>query len=230
MHDKTNIFYRMGGIAAVAIFALYVVITLLFLIAGARPVGVQQWLVYIGAHRMVWWGILALSVATDLLFLPLLAALHKVLSPTGRVMTYAGIGLVTLFVILDLAITWPHYGRLISLSGRFAMASADTARTAAVSDAASSVAAISSILFSVYAIAVPALGILLLGIPMLKSSFSRAAAYLGFATGLFATAATVGGVFTPRLALVSIAASVLTMVWALVVGIRLLGTGNSQTA
>ncbi|HEY9595518.1 MAG TPA: hypothetical protein VHE79_13650, partial [Spirochaetia bacterium] len=59
-------------------------------------------------------------------------------------------------------------------------------------------------------------------ISMLKSSFSKTAAYLGIATGVLATVATVGGVFTSDLAIVSIAASVLTTVWALIVGIKLL--------
>ncbi len=223
MPGKVSPLYRIGGIAAVLIFALYVVITVLFLVAGARPSGAQQWLMYIGPHRAVWWGILILSVATDLLFLPLLAALRGALSSTNRVITHVGAGLVALFVILDLAITWPHYGKLISLSGRYAVAATDTARTVAVSEAMSSVAAISSTFFSIYAILVPALGILLLGIPMLNSSFSKTAAYFGIATGVLATVATVGGVFTSDLAIVSIAASVLTTVWALIVGINLLG-------
>jgi hypothetical protein len=48
-------------------------------------------------------------VATDLLFVPVLWALYAVLKNVNRTMMLAGTSLVALFIVLDLAITWPNY-------------------------------------------------------------------------------------------------------------------------
>jgi hypothetical protein len=79
-----------------------------------------------------------------------------------------------------------------------------------------------SSLEGIYSIVTLAVGILLIGIVMLRGTFSRAAAYLGVATGVLGIASVVGQlVVAGSGAIIAILASVLTTAWVLVVGYRL---------
>ena len=103
-----------------------------------------------------------------------------------------GAGLLVLFVILDLAITWPNYAVLISLSGDYAAATDDAQRAALIATAGYPTAILDSGLLGAYIILVPGLGVLVIGLVMLRSAFGRTTAYLGVATGLAALVAVVG--------------------------------------
>ena len=77
---------RIGGISAVVLAVAYVVITVLYVVVGAVPTEPDggAWLTYLADRTAVWWGITGLSVLTDLLFLPIAAALFVALgAPTA---------------------------------------------------------------------------------------------------------------------------------------------------
>jgi hypothetical protein len=57
---------------------------------------------------------------------------------------------------------------------------------------------------------------------MLRAAFGRVTAYLGLATGVLGMVAVVGGAFRDDLGLVVVPTSVLTTVWVILVGRRLL--------
>ena len=136
----------------------------------------------------------------------------------------AGAGLLALFAILDLAITWPSFASLITLAGQHAAAVDDAERAAIVAAANYPASVLESSLFAVYAILVPAVGILLIGLVMrARTSLWRGhrlagrgrRAYLGIV-------AVVGPLAWSPLGTLAILTSVLTLVWILLAGIRLL--------
>src|SRR5262249_58589591 len=91
---------------------------------------------------------------------------------------------VGLFVVLDLAVTWPNCAALISLSGNYAAAATDVERANYVAAANYASAVLTSSLEAVYSILVLSLGILMVGLVMLKGNFGKSTAYVGVVTGI----------------------------------------------
>jgi hypothetical protein len=134
----------------------------------------------------------------------------------------AGGGLLALFVVLDLAVTWPNYAALITLGEEFTGAGDDAERVVVLGAAKYAVAVLSSGYFAAYAILLPGAGIGIIGLVMLKAGFGRLAGYLAVATGVLAVLAVVSPLFADAGDIVSILASVFTMCWVLVTGYKLL--------
>lgn len=213
--------FRIGGASALALAVFYVVITVLYSLGGALPEGPEAWLTYLAGHSREWWAILYLSVVTDVLFLPVAWALFASLRRRNESAMLVGAGLLVLFALLDLAITWPNYATLIHLSGQYVSATGD-ARTTVLAAATYAVGVLDSTLFGVYAILVPSLGILVIGQVMLKGVYGRLTAWLGIATGISGIVAVVGPLLVDALGIVAVLTSVLTLVWLFLVGYRLL--------
>jgi hypothetical protein len=218
--------FRAGGISAIALGASYLVITALYVLAGAVPSGGEAWLEYLAAHTAVWWAILGLSVLTDFLFLPVAWSLYLALKSSSSNATLVGAGLLVLFAVLDLAVTWPNYASLISLSGDYAAATTDAQRAASVAATSYPLAVLTSSLFAVYAILVPSLGILVVSLVMLRGMFGKSIAYLGVLTGILGIVSVVGSFFLTALDATVIVTSVLTTLWVLLVGYRMLRFGR----
>lgn len=212
--------HRAGGLSAVALGVSYVAITGLYVAGGALPDDPAERLRHFADHSTAWWAILALSVATDLLFLPVIWALYKLLRPINANGALAGTVLIGLFVVLDLAVTWPNYSALITTGEK--LAADDTQRTVLLGAATHSLEVLSSGLFGVYAILIPAAGIFVIGLVMLKGGFGKAAAYVGIATGVLGVISVAGPIFLEAAGLTAIGASVLTTVWVFLVGYKLL--------
>ena len=62
----------------------------------------------------MWWAILGLSVLTDLLLVPVALALYLALKGVDRDAMLVATAFIGLFVVLDLAVTWPNYASLIA--------------------------------------------------------------------------------------------------------------------
>ena len=178
-HDRRELF-RAGGICAVALGVSYLIITGLYVMAGAPPTGPQAWLEYLSDQTTTWWGIAGLSVLTDVLFLPIALALYVALASLDRRAMLVGAGLLVLFALLDLAVTWPNFAALITLADGYAAAT-DADRTARDAAAGYPSAVLASRLFGVYVIVVPALGIAAMALAMLRERAWRATAYVGLA-------------------------------------------------
>jgi hypothetical protein len=216
--------YRAGGISAIVLAVAYLVITGLYVVAGTVPDGGgAAYLSYLAGKEAAWWGITGLSVLTDVLFFPVAAALYAALAPYGRNVMLAGAGLLALFAILDLAITWPNFASLITLTGQHAAAVDDAQRAALVAAANYPASVLESSLFAVYAILVPAVGALLIGLVMRAApGFGAAVGWLGVVTGVLGIVAVIGPLAWSALDPLYILTSVLTLVWILLSGIRLL--------
>ena len=222
VHQNEKGLYRLGGISAIALGLSYVIITVLYILSGALPTGGEEWLRHLAQHTAEWWGILGLSVLTDFLFLLVAWALYNALKGVDRNAMVAGAGLLALFVVLDLTVTWPNFSALITLSGKYNVAVGETQRMAFIAPANYAYEVLSSRLFAVYAILVPALGIFIIGFVMLKGAFHRPTAYLGVATGILGIIAVVGPFFIAALGMTVIITSILTTLWVFLVGYKLL--------
>ena len=132
---------RAGGISALLLGGLYLVIIALYSRVGAPPAGGEAWLIYLAGKTTVWWAILYLSVVTDLLFLPVALALYVALEGLGKYTMLMAVAFVGLFVAVDLSVTWADYASLLTLSDRFVVAATDAQRAAyiAAADHASAV-------------------------------------------------------------------------------------------
>jgi hypothetical protein len=214
--------YRVGGVSAIILSISYIIITVLYVLGGALPSGGEEWLKHLAKHTMEWRAIIGFSVLTDFLFMFVLWSLYCVLKEVNKNAILAGIGFVGLFVVLDLAVTWPNYSSLISLSSKYAITNNETQRMAFVWAANYAYGVLSSNLFAVYAILVPALGISIIGLVMLKGTFSKVASYLGIVTGILGIISVVGPFFFTALSMIAIITSVFTTVWVLFVGVQLL--------
>ncbi len=212
---------RVGGTSAIVLGVLYVVITVLYVVGGVLPESPTDQLRHLAEHTTAWWLILGLSVATDLLFLPVMWSLWAVLRSVNAGLVLAGAALVVLFVVLDLALTWPNFAVLIGLGDDFAAAD-DQQRTVLLAAATYAAAVVSSGLFAFYAILMPGAGILMVALVMLKARFGRGAAVVGIATGALATVAVVGSWFVEAAEAAVIPTSILTTLWVSLVGFALL--------
>lgn len=218
--------YRVGGISALVLGIAYIIIIGLYIPVGAPPSGGEAMLSYLDGKTTIWWAILGFSVLTDFLFVPLAFALYFALKGINRNVMLVATAFVGLFVVLDLAITWPSYASLITLSGDYAAATNDAQRATFIAAANYPSVVLESGLVGVYIILVPAVGIFLTGLVMLKGVFSKNTAYLGLATGIFATISVVGPIFVSALGAAVILASVLTTIWVLFAGYRLYQLGQ----
>lgn len=205
---------RVGGIAALALGAGYILVIPVFASVGAQPTGGgEAWLRYMAGHSARWWVILSLNVVTDVLYVPVGLGLYTALRGINQSAMLISLALLALFVGLDLAVTWTNYAALINLSGQYANASATATRAALAAAANYPAAVVGSRILALYAIVVPGVGIGIIEGVMLRGVFYRATAYLGLATAAFAVASLLG--FGPTV----IIAALLTTAWFLLAAI-----------
>jgi hypothetical protein len=212
---------RVGGVAALLLAAGYVVILPLFATVGAPPVGAQARLEYHSTGTAVWWGIVALSVLTDLLFVPIAASLYAALRRFGQPAMLVATTFTLLFVALDLAVLWPAKVSLIGLGEQYATAS-PAQRDLLLAAATYPAGVVDSILTSVYSVLTLGIGILTTGLVMLRAGTARATAIIGVLTGALGIASVVETALTGSFAVLVVLASLLTIVWLVLIGWGLL--------
>jgi hypothetical protein len=218
---------RIGGVAALLLAAGYVATIPLFAAVGAPPSGAQARLDYHASTTTAWWAIVALSVLTDLLFLPVAIALYTALRRSSEAAMLLASAFTLLFVVLDLAVTWPAYASLITLSQQYATATAVDQRALVVAAAGYPSAVLSSPLQSIDSILTLSIGILVAGLVMLRGAFGRAAGILGVTTGLVGIASVAQTALTGEVSPLAIATSLLTIAWLVLVGRGLLRSPRS---
>ena len=174
----------MGGIAALVLGTAYIIIVPLYAHVGAPPTGAEAWFKYLPGKTTIWWAILALSVFTDFLFVPVAFALYLALKGLNRNAMLLATAFVGLFVVLDLAVTWSHYASVLTLYRNYATATDEARRASYVAAANYASAMLTSPLEIVYAIVTLSSGILLFGLVMLRGAFNKATAYLAVGTGV----------------------------------------------
>ena len=212
---------QVGGVAALLLAAGYVLIMPLFATVGAPPVGAQARLEYHSTGTAAWRGIVALSVLTDLLFVPIAASLYATLRRFGQPAMLVATAFILLFVALDLAVLWPAKVSLIGLGEQYATAP-PAQRDLLLAAAAYPAAVVDSILTSVYSVLTLGIGILMTGLVMLRTGVAPATAIIGVLTGALGIASVVETALTGRFAILVVGASLLTIVWLVLVAWGLL--------
>jgi hypothetical protein len=207
--------YRSGSIAAVLLGIGYVAIIPLYARAGVPPSGGEAWFHYLPGKTALWWAILAVSVFTDLLYLPLALVLYLALEKIDRNAMLLATAFVALFVALDLAITWAHYASILVLYAQYSAATTDLQRQSYLAAADYGSAILASPLEVVYAIVTLSTGILIMGLVMLKGVFGKVTAWLALATGVFGIASLSG------LGLAIYGNALLATIWLFFVGYSL---------
>jgi hypothetical protein len=207
--------YRVGSIAAIVLGLGYVIIFPLYAKVGAPPSAGEVWFNYLPGKATLWWVILALSVFTDFLYVPLALVLFLALKSVNRNAMLLATAFIGLFVVLDLAVTWTHYASILILYGRYCTATSDVQRAAFVAAANFGSAVLTSPLEVVYAIVTLSFGILITGFVMLRGVFDKVTAYLGLATGVFGIASLTG------LSMAIIGNALFATAWLLSVSYRL---------
>ena len=218
--------YRVGGVSALVLGIAYIATIALYVPVGAPPSGAEARLTYLAGKTTVWWAILALSVLTDFLFVPVALSLYFALKRINKNAMLLATACVGLFVVLDLAVTWTSYASLITLSGNYAAAANDAQKAVVVAAANYPSAVLESTLLGVYAILVPGVGILITSVVMLRGIFSKTTAYLGLVAGILAIVSVVGPFLVRSLGAAVVVSSVITTVWLLLVGYRLYRLGR----
>lgn len=221
---------RVGAISGFVIGISYVAIIGLYLPAGVPPDGGAAWLAYGAGKTAPWWGILWLSVLTDILIVPLMLALYVALRGVARDLMLLAVAFKVLFVVLELSVGWPNFSLLITYSDDYAAATTEAERAALAAGADHALAVGGSTLAKVYSILVPAVGMLLAGLAMRRTVFGRVAAYAAVLSGVLATVSVVGGLFVAELGNAVILASIFSLVWYLLVAYRLYRLGSIANA
>ena len=175
---------RIGAVAATLVCIGYLVIIPLYWAVGAPPHDGEAWFRYLPGRTAQWWAILWISVATDLLYVPVALTLYQVLGRFNRPLMILSNALFGLFVTLDLAITWTHYGTILELYRLCDQAPESVNRAAFVSGANYALAMLNSPLEIVYSIVLLSAGILVAGWVMLRAKVQLAAAWLAIITGV----------------------------------------------
>jgi hypothetical protein len=218
--------YRAGAVSALVLGVSYIVIIALYASVGVPPSDGEAWLKYGAGKTAAWWGIIGLSILTDVLFVPIALSLYVALEGVSKNLMRSAAAFVLLFVVLDLAVTWPNIAALVTLSDKYAAAVTDAQRTVDVAAANYASAVLRSTLAGVYSIVTLSLGILMAGIVMIRAHFDRSAAYVGVATGVLGVVSVAGPLVVSALAPTIIVASLLTTLWVLLVGYRLYRLGQ----
>jgi hypothetical protein len=198
------------------------VIVILYSVSGSPPTSGEAWLNYLAGKTMLWWAIIGLSILTDLLLAPFALSMYLALRRVDRNLMLVATFFTGLFILLDLAVTWPNYSSLVSLSNSYAVTTDSTQRAAYTAAADYASAVLSSPTIPVYNTLTLSLGILITGIVMLKGVFRKSIGYLGILTGIVGSISVIGAWLVAGLGSAIIIASVLTLVWVFFAGYSLI--------
>lgn len=218
--------YRLGGLSAFLLVVGYLILIALFVPVYPPPSDGQAMLEYLDGKTTVWWAIIGVSALTDILYAAIAFSLYLALKGINRDAMLVATGFKWLFVVLELAISWPIYAGLISLSGSYAEAATVAQREAYAATASYATGVLDSTVLAVYTIVFPAIGTLLIGLVMRKGVFSKTTAYLGVVGGILGIVSVVEPLFVDALKPTIIFASLLYTVWYLLVGFRLYRLGQ----
>jgi len=215
--------YRVGGLSGIVLgigYLLTIPVTIIYA-GGFPPLGAEARLAFFANHMAGWWGVTALMVFTDLLYIPVFLALYHALKIFNKYLMILAVACAGTFVLLDLAITWTSYPSLIILSGDYVAATGDAQRALIVAAANYPSAIIDSPLSPIYAIFIPALGLLFASLVMRKGIFSKALVYMGVIAGISGILAGIGPIFISDLETFQYINASLAMIWFFFVGLKL---------
>lgn len=214
-------FYKIAGYSGIAIAIGYIYITIAYVISGSPlPTNAVEWIAYLDNKDIIWWSIIWLSIITNLFYLPVVYGLYQYLKNTSRaIMLISGV-LFTLFVFLELAITWSNYPTLLELVSKYKLASTDEQKTIYLSAIEFASTQFQTPITAFYFIFIPSIAAILASYTMLMSKrFGKIIPYVGLISGLCNAFSVVGGFFYEPSKNLVIIGSFLILFWFLGIGI-----------
>lgn len=228
--QKAFLILKTGGWCGISIFLSYLAITLIYVSAGELKGGIENKLLLISTNEISWWWILILSVLTDLLLLPFVYALYKLLFPLEKDIVLFAVLTFMLFIIMDLALTWPSFELLIDIAKEYVNAPEQTTNTDLLSMAELLDKFHSSLLFSAYVILFMSIGIVIFS-RAFKKHLNYSGIYItGLLIGLLGISALLSVLVIGTTGIIAILVSVLTTLWIGMVSLKLLKLSKGAKA
>lgn len=216
--------YRLAGYSGIAIAVSYVFITAGFVTSGVPlPKGGEAWVTYMAGKSGIWWGIIWLSIITDILYLPVAAGLYRLLKNVHKGLLLTAGALYALFVVLELSITYANFPVIVESVNGYGLATSEAQKALYLSTIEYASHVFQTPVAPFYTIFIPSAAVILFSVVMLKSGkFNKSIAYIGMLSGTLNALSVVGGWFSSNIGQVVVVGSVLALVWKFAVGIKFL--------
>lgn len=235
METSTDQIYRkqlftLTGYSGLTIAIVYAIIFVAFAISGfPLPKEASQWITYLEGKTLIWWWIIWLSIVTNLLYIPVAFGLYEYFKKKYKIQ-FISVGLLlTLFVFLELALTWSHYPTIIELTQQYKIATSETQKTIILSAIEYASTSFQTPITSFYTIILPSIGILLANVFILKcKSFGKVLPWIGLLTALCNIVSVMGGYMgIEALKSLVIPGSFLSLFWWGGIGIKFIKLSKS---
>lgn len=227
-----NQLFLLAGYSGIIIAIVYAVISVAFAISGfPLPKEASRWITYLEGKTVIWWWIIWLSIITNILYLPFTLGLYELLKKSYKLQLIIVGLLFSLFVFLELALTWSHYPAIIQLTQKYNLAASDTERTIILSAIESASSSFQTPITSFYTIIIPSLAIILVSYLMFKSKIlGRFIPWIGLVSGVCNIISVLSGYFgVIWLGVLVIPASFLSLFWWGGIGIKFIKLSKSKT-
>jgi len=214
----------MAGYSGITIAVCYIFITAGFVISGTPlPKDAEAWVSYMAGGSSIWWGIIWLSIITDILYLPVAAGFYALFKNVHKGMVLVAGVLFALFVMLELSITWSNFPAIIELVNKYNLAATEAQKALYLSALEYASNIFQTPVTGFYMIVIPSIAVILFSILMLKSArFSKAASYIGISSGALNVLSVIGGLFSSTLGQLVVLGSVLALIWKFAIGVKFL--------
>ena len=222
---------RWAGLSGIAIAIGYVAISIGFALSGQPlPRNAAAWVSYLDGKEPIWWMIIWLSIITDILYLPVALGLHDAMKGSMRGAMLVSAALFSLFVLLELSITWSKYPALLELVRRHRDAVDTDARQALLAAIEAVSTEFQTPVTAFYMILIPSLAVIIASVAMLRTrAFGRVTAIIGMVSGLCNAISSLGRYLYEPLEKLVLPGSFLALFWFLGVGIRLIRNGRAAS-
>lgn len=215
--------FLFAGISGIIIGVGYIVITVLYSLAGfPLPEDAITWVSYLNGKFTLWWIIIWLSIITDILYVSFAYGIYELLKKSHPGLVLLSFSLFTLFMLLELSITWSRYPAILEIVSKY-QASPDLELKSMY---LASIEAISTefqtVVTSFYMIFIPSLATIIASVALLKAkSVHRIIPFIGIISGSCNAISSIGGHFSKILDNLVVAGSFLALFWFFGIGLAL---------
>lgn len=214
--------FLIAGYSGVIIAIVYAFISIAFAISGfPLPTQASKWVTYLEGKAIIWWCIIWFSIITNILYLPFTYGLYELLKRKHRVLLMIVGLLFSLFVFLELAITWTNYPTIIELFQKYKLATSETQRQIILSAIEFASSSFQTPITAFYTIVIPSLATILASYLIFKSKeFGKIIPFVGFISGICNIISVWGGYFFEPLEKLVIPGSFLILFWFAGIGVK----------
>ncbi len=235
MEAKEELVFRkqlflIAGYSGIIIAAAYAFNSIAFAVSGfPLPTEASGWVTYLEGKTNLWWGIIWLSIITNLLYLPFAHGLFELFKKSHKIQILVAQILFALFVFLELSLTWSNYPTIIELSQKYSLASVESQRLMILSVIEFASTEFQTPVTAFYTIVIPSLATILASYVMFKSKdFGKIIPSIGFISGICNIVSVWGGYFFEPLEKLVIPGSFLVLFWFAGIGLKFIKFSRTQ--